>query len=78
MAKKINMFPPIPEPPYTMESIDIPQELFQPMDEAERVIRFVAGLNIRDIAERVMRALFQALAMHYEFSLTGITLPTQE
>ena len=49
-----------------------------PQDEAERVIRFVVGLNIRDIAERVMRALFQALAMHYEFSLTGITLPTQE
>lgn len=38
MAKKINMFPPIPEPPYTMESIDIPQELFQPMDEAERAM----------------------------------------
>lgn len=36
MAKKINMFPPIPEPPYTMESLDIPQELFQPMDEGER------------------------------------------
>lgn len=38
MAKKINMFPPIPEPPYTMESLDIPQELFQPMDEGERTM----------------------------------------
>ena len=40
-----------------------------PEDELERTIRFVERLDIRTIAERVMHALFQALAMHYEFSL---------
>ena len=40
-----------------------------PKEEVEQVIRFVEGLDIRDIAERVMHTLFQALAMHYEFSL---------
>ena len=40
-----------------------------PEAELEGAIRFVEGLDIRDIAERVMHTLFQALAMHYEFSL---------
>ena len=35
--------------------------------------RFVEGLDIRTIAERVMHALFEALAMRFEFSLQGIT-----
>ena len=35
--------------------------------------RFVEGLDIRAIAERVMHALFEALAMRFEFSLQGIT-----
>ena len=39
----------------------------------EQVIRFVEGLDIRAIAERVMHALFEALAMRFEFSLQGIT-----
>ena len=43
-----------------------------PADEIERVIGFVAGLDIRAISEKVMRELFQALAMHYEFSLQQI------
>ena len=43
------------------------------MDELEQVIRFVEGLDIRAIAERVMHALFEALAMRFEFSLQGIT-----
>ena len=38
-----------------------------------RCIRFVEGLDIRAIAERVMHALFEALAMRFEFSLQGIT-----
>ena len=44
-----------------------------PEDELEQVIRFVEGLDIRAIAERVMHARFEALAMRFEFSLQGIT-----
>ena len=43
-----------------------------PQEELEQVIRFVEGLDIRAIAEQVMQKLFKALAMRYEFSLTGI------
>ena len=43
-----------------------------PKEEVEQVIRFVEGLDIRAIAERVMHALFEALAMRFEFSLQGI------
>ena len=43
-----------------------------PKEEVEQVIRFVEGLDIRAIAEPVMQKLFKALAMRYEFSLTGI------
>ena len=44
-----------------------------PKEEVEQVIRFVEGLDIRAIAERVMHALFEARAMLFEFSLQGIT-----
>lgn len=40
-----------------------------PQEEIERVIRFVEGMDVRAMAERVMHTLFEALAMHYEFSL---------
>ena len=43
-----------------------------PKEEVDQVIRFVEGLDIRAIAEQVMQKLFKALAMRYEFSLTGI------
>ena len=43
-----------------------------PEAEVEQAIRFVEGLDIRATAERVMQALFQALAMRFEFSLQGI------
>ena len=43
-----------------------------PKEEVEQVIRFVEGLDIRAISEQVMQKLFKALAMRYEFSLTGI------
>ena len=43
-----------------------------PKEEVEQAIRFVEGLDIRAIAEQVMQKLFKALAMRYEFSLTGI------
>lgn len=37
MAKKVDMFPPIPTPPYTMDSQDIPAELFEPLPEEEKM-----------------------------------------
>lgn len=43
-----------------------------PEAEVEGAIRFMEGLNIRAIAERVMGELFRALAMHFEFSLPDI------
>ena len=47
-----------------------------PETEVEGAIRFIEGLNIRAIAERVMGELFRALAMHFEFSLPD-TAPGQ-
>ena len=44
-----------------------------PREEVEQAIRFVEGLDIRGISERVMQELFKALAMRFEFSLTGLT-----
>ncbi len=49
-----------------------------PQNEIEQTIRFVEGLDIRTISERVMQELFRALAMHFEFSLTDITLSAQK
>ena len=49
-----------------------------PKEETEQAIRFVEGLDIRTISEQVMQALFRALAMRFEFSLAGITLPAQQ
>ena len=49
-----------------------------PKEETEQAIRFVEGLDIRTISEEVMQALFRALAMRFEFSLAGITLPAQK
>ena len=49
-----------------------------PKEEVEQVIRFVEGLDIRGIAEQVMQKLFKALAMRYEFSLTGLTAPVKK
>ena len=49
-----------------------------PKEETKQAIRFVEGLDIRTISEQVMQALFRALAMRFEFSLAGITLPAQK
>ena len=49
-----------------------------PKEETEQAIRFVEGLDIRTISERVMQELFKTLAMRFEFSLAGITLPAQK
>ncbi len=37
-----------------------------PADELEKTLRFVEGLDIRRMAEQVMRRLFEALAMQFE------------
>ena len=44
-----------------------------PEAEIAQAVAFIEGLNIRAISERVMQELFRALAMHFEFSLDGIT-----
>mgnify|MGYP006950674447 CR=1 FL=1 len=49
-----------------------------PKEEVEQVIRFVEGLDIRANPEQVMQKQFKALAMRYEFSLTGLTEPVKE
>ena len=46
-----------------------------PEDELEQTVRFVERLDIRSIAECVMHALFQTLAMHYDFSLQEVEAP---
>ena len=43
----------------------------------EQALAFVAGLDIRDIAGRVMQELFRALAMRYEFSSQGLLKETE-
>lgn len=37
MRKKVNMFPEVPVPPYTMADTDIPAELFEPLPEEEKM-----------------------------------------
>ena len=43
-----------------------------PEEEIRAVLDFIAGLNIRELSEQVMQKLFQALAMHFEFSLEQV------
>lgn len=43
-----------------------------PEQDVQQVVSFVLGLNIRGLSLQVMEGLFKALAMHYEFSLSGI------
>ena len=40
-----------------------------PEDELQKVLQFIAGMDIRAISEKVMQDLFQALAMRYDFTL---------
>ncbi len=46
-----------------------------PEDEVRQVLAFLAGLDMRGIAQRVMEELFRQLAMRYEFSLDGLLPP---
>ena len=48
-----------------------------PEDEVRQVLAFLAGLDMRGIAQSVMEKLFRQLAMRYEFSLDGL-LPPEE
>lgn len=43
-----------------------------PEDELQQVLAFLAGLDMRSIAQKVMEDLFRRLAMRYEFSLDGL------
>ena len=43
-----------------------------PEEELQQVLSFLAGLDIRGIAQKVMEELFRQLAMRYEFSPDGL------
>ena len=43
-----------------------------PEAELQPVLLFLAGLDMRSIAQSVMEKLFRQLAMRYEFSLDGL------
>ena len=43
-----------------------------PEEEVQQVLSFLAGLDIRGIAQKVMEELFRQLAMRYEFSPEGL------
>ena len=46
-----------------------------PEEELQKVLSFLAGLDIRGIAQKVMEELFRQLAMRYEFSPDGLLPP---
>ena len=46
-----------------------------PEEELKKVLSFLAGLDIRGIAQKVMEELFRQLAMRYEFSPDGLLPP---
>ncbi|MGM9647294.1 MAG: TetR/AcrR family transcriptional regulator [Eubacteriales bacterium] len=46
-----------------------------PEDELKKVLTFLAGLDMRGIAQNVMEELFRRLSMRYEFALDGLLPP---
>ena len=46
-----------------------------PEEELQQVLSFLAGLDIRGIAQKVMEELFRKLAMRYDFSPDGLLPP---
>ena len=46
-----------------------------PEEEVQQALSFLAGLDIRGIAQKVMEELFRKLAMRYEFSPDGLLPP---
>lgn len=47
-----------------------------PEDEVRRVLGYLSAIDVRAAAQRVMGELFQSLAMHFEFSLSGMMIPS--
>ena len=45
---------------------------YVPLEEQEKIMSFVSGLDIIKIAERVVQELIQALAMRFEFKLGSV------
>lgn len=43
-----------------------------PENEVQQVLAFIGSIDIRSIAQKVLDQLFRQLAMHYDFSLSGI------
>ena len=43
-----------------------------PEEEIDKVLAYIAGLDMRKLAQLVMEDLFEKLAMRYEFSLEGL------
>ena len=43
-----------------------------PEDEIDKVLAYIAGLDVRNLAQAVMEELIEKLAMRYEFSLEGL------
>lgn len=43
-----------------------------PEDEIDKVLSYIVGFDIRNLAQSVMEELFEKLAMRYEFSLEGL------
>ena len=43
-----------------------------PEDEIDKVLAYIAGLDVRNLAQSVMEELFEKLAIRYEFSLEGL------
>lgn len=48
-----------------------------PREQVGQALAFVAGLDIRAIAGRVMQELFHTLALRYDFSLQGLLQETE-
>ena len=48
-----------------------------PEEELQQALSFLAGLDMRSIAQSVMEDVFRRLAMRYEFSLDGLLPPEQ-
>lgn len=47
-----------------------------PEQEIRSILNFIHTLDIEDLAEEAMDGLFEAMSMHYEFSLHGIKTET--
>lgn len=43
-----------------------------PEDEVQGALAFLAEMDVRGVAQRIMEELFRQLAMHYDFSLDGL------